>query len=507
MAVSAFVFFLGAFLLAIARSPCWAQPFWPTRYDTSVSFPVSQAEFSSPSDVGSWWWPFDQQPWNVLYHLGGNGPWIQKKDGVISRNIAAPESCEVEQVHMMSRHGERYPTKGAGTKMIKLLDRIKASGVKLKGDLGFVNDWKFFSDDTDSNFEQLTSTGQYAGTLETFTTGVKLRTRYEHLLKSSSGSNVTRVFAAGSQRIIDTASYFSEGFFTRQAQNSTTLIVIPETDDLGADTLTPGVTCFDYVNDTQSGHDQGKRQLFEFTHTYLPAISDRFHRQNPEIHFTEEEIYSMQEMCGFELLVRGSSPWCDVFTHREWRNFEYARDILHYYRGGPGNPFGPTMGWLWLNATANLLHAGPSAGPLYFSFVHDGDIVPMLAAFNIFPDKHHLPLHRVAKHRTWRTSQVTPMGGRIILERLRCSAGDDSSNDFELKAKKRSSDANDEIYVRLNINDGIVPIPSCDSGPGYSCPLDDFLELVRRRGEEVGDFREKCGLGKDAPDRITFLHQ
>ena len=33
----------------------------------------------------------------------------------------------------------------------------------------------------------------------------------------------------------------------------------------------------------------------------------------------------------------------------------------------PGNPYGPALGWLWLNATANLLAEGPSAGPLFFS--------------------------------------------------------------------------------------------------------------------------------------------
>ena len=75
----------------------------------------------------------------------------------------------------------------------------------------------------------------------------------------------------------------------------------------------------------------------------------------------------MQEMCGFETLVRGSSPWCDVFSHEDWRNFEYARDVIHYYRAGSGNPFGAVMGWLWLNATANLLEAGPGAGTLFFS--------------------------------------------------------------------------------------------------------------------------------------------
>jgi hypothetical protein len=46
----------------------------------------------------------------------------------------------------------------------------------------------------------------------------------------------------------------------------------------------------------------------------------------------------MQEMCGFEIMVRGMSKWCDVFTQAEWLGFEYARDVLHYYRAGSVSP-------------------------------------------------------------------------------------------------------------------------------------------------------------------------
>lgn len=115
----------------------------------------------------------------------------------------------------------------------------------------------------------------------------------------------------------------------------------------------------------------------------------------------------------------------------------------------------------------------------------------MLAALGLFEDAEHLPVDRIAKDRKWKTSQITPMGGRIIFERLTCSARD---------AKK-------EIYVRLNVNDGIVALEGCSDGPGSSCPLDGFLEHVKRRGEIGGDFRKICGLAEGAPDRLTFLRQ
>lgn len=76
--------------------------------------------------------------WNILYHLGGNGPWIQKIDGTVGDNIGAPESCRVEQVHMIVRHAERYPTKRVGARTMAIVARLKSPNVTLTGDLAFV---------------------------------------------------------------------------------------------------------------------------------------------------------------------------------------------------------------------------------------------------------------------------------------------------------------------------------------------------------------------------------
>jgi acid phosphatase len=269
-----------------------------------------------------------------------------------------------------------------------------------------------------------------------------------------------------------------------------------------------------YRADTVHGHDFGIAMLTKFRNTYLGPISDRLSDMTSNFHFSNGEVYSMQEMCGFETLARGYSPWCNIFTRDDWVNFEYARDIIHFYRAGPGNPYGPAMGWLWINATLNLLLQGQAAGPFFFSLydlihpssplfalgkadalsVHDGDIIPMLSALEVFPDRTPLPVTHVLQSRSWRTSSVTPMGGRTVIELLSCSEATDSGR-------------NPSKYIRLNINDGAVPLTGCNDGPGGSCALSKFTERVRERGKDIGDFRTVCGLGNEMPDRITFLHQ
>ncbi|KAJ4297570.1 hypothetical protein N0V90_005463 [Kalmusia sp. IMI 367209] len=359
--------------------------------------------------------------------------------------------------------------------------------------MAFFNDWQLFWSD-DALIEQLTSTGPFSGTLGSFTTGVRLRTRYHDLItRAYSQHGKIRYWASDCQRVIETARHFGAGFFGLDTQNNTELEVISEDASMGANTLTPGDTCLDYINDKEEGHDKGYSMLAKFRGTYLGAVRERLLEQNPEIEFTDDELYAMQEICGFETTVRGSSHWCDVFTQDDFLSFEYARDLLHYYRAGPGVKHSALMGWLWLNATTNLMLKGRLAGPLFFSFVHDGDIAPMITALDIITDAEHLPITHVVHSRKWRKSQVSPMGGRTIFELLSCKAKSD------LEAPRR--------YVRININDGITALPECDSGPGKSCPLEEFAARTRKKGREVGDFRERCGLGNNAADRITFLYQ
>src|SRR5690242_13691750 len=131
------------------------------------------------SSWSSWWHPHrtdgsvlsrgqgagtTTKDWNILYHLGGNGPWVEKVIDVVESGIAVPPGCEVEQVHMMARHAERYPTKTAGRNQRAVVDKMRNSNVTFTGPFAFFNTWTlFWTNDTD--LEQLTSTGPFSGRL------------------------------------------------------------------------------------------------------------------------------------------------------------------------------------------------------------------------------------------------------------------------------------------------------------------------------------------------------
>jgi hypothetical protein len=44
-----------------------------------------------------------EDTWNLFYHLGGNGPWIQKHTTYGSVDDSLPENCRVDQVHMVGK--------------------------------------------------------------------------------------------------------------------------------------------------------------------------------------------------------------------------------------------------------------------------------------------------------------------------------------------------------------------------------------------------------------------
>jgi acid phosphatase len=395
--------------------------------------------------------------------------------------------------------------------MMDTVAKMRNVTAQFNGDFSFLNEWEFWVDGTSatlfkphltgldaaSELEQLTLTGPYAGGLDAFTTGVKFRSRFPNLAKSAKDKKV-KIWASASDRVIASARYLQLGLFGLDANLTSAVEVIPEAESRGGDTLTPADTCSSYQEDPVNGHDSGDIHLAEFQAKYLPPVAERIAkdllsmvrtRKKPDLSFTPEEVFSMQEMCGYETSARGRSPWCDVFTRDEWASFEYARDIMHFYRSGPGNKWGTVLGTLWLNATARLLEQAPSAtGPFFMSFSHDSDIIPVLATLKLLDDGAKLPTDRVLRDRKWRTSQVVPMGGRIAFERMQCDGGRGA-------------------FVRLNINDGLVAVPGCVDGPNLSCSLGRFLKYVDDKVAAAGDFKAKCGLGREAPRHITFLHQ
>jgi len=62
--------------------------------------------------------------------------------------------------------------------------------------------------------------------------------------------------------------------------------------------------------------------------------------------------------------------------------------------------------------------------------------------------------------------------------------------------------------IKVQINNAVVPIPECTSGPGSSCPFKQFVTYVdKERAAIAGDFIKICGLEgvSNATAKVDFF--
>jgi len=366
--------------------------------------------------TGTFWSADDV--WDLFEHLGGDGPFVRLRRH--AHPPALPPDCRVANVQGLFRHAERFPTLTAGHRHKAMLQRLRGAA-KLRRPLGFINDYEYFAEEAD--LEGLTTEGPYAGTRNALRTGKSFAQSYAQLVDSTS------ILATDSPRVYDSARYFAAGY------GASKVVVVNESEEACEVTLTPPKRCQRYRTDPIHGHDYGHQQLLRFSSTYLPRIAERLHEASGW-KFLSSEIYGMQELCAFETNARGASSFCGLFTHDEWEDFEYARDLKHTYRSGYGNPYGAVMGAPLLRRVHTRLQSRESS----FSFMHDGDLVPLIVALGLFEDEELLPTSRKVVSRKWRSTRLVPMNARIVFERVEC---------------KQS------VFIRVIINEGLVmEVPS-----------------------------------------------
>ncbi|KAK6198800.1 secretory acid phosphatase [Scheffersomyces amazonensis] len=416
---------------------------------------------------------FSQQVYdgyNLLKHFGGNGPYTDGVGHGIDRN--PPAQCEVDQVILIHRHGERWPDPSVAEGMIAAYKKILNTNLTLTGSLGFLNSWESFLD-TPSLWAEETYSGPYAGLLNGFRRGVDYRARYGHLWNGES----IPIFSSGYERIIETARRFGLGFFGYNYTDSAYLNIIPETADQGANSLTP--VCYTESSTTTYG-------LSNFTQ--FASAASRLNAENKGLNLNASDVYNLMLLAPFELNGRPFSPWTDVFTLDEWVAFGYYNDLGYYYGGGgPGINTSAAIGAVYANATLTLLNQGPSVGKLFFNFCHDTNITPILTALGLFvPDK-PMPVNYIKHDSIYKSTNFVPMGGHLVLERLSCNA---------------TSEHEAGTYVRTVVNEVVIPREDCQDGPGFSCPLANYTQTLN---ETLPDFRTACQVPEDYPQYLSFF--
>ncbi|TCD67470.1 hypothetical protein EIP91_012331 [Steccherinum ochraceum] len=464
---------------------------------------------------------------NPVEHSGPASPYFiaPSQDGI---PYEIPDGCTVDQAAYLVRHGDRYPEPGSFAGWQQLFAKFQNSSYTARGPLAFIPFWVPPIDDLPHEPLFLDSTG--AG--DAFALGVRLRKRYG---LTPGGANIS-VWAANQQRSVDTATYFTRGYLSQgnylnntNLNRGTVITLADSPSDSGfADTVTPSASCPAYAGPSAAGGNNSN--LFRTTYQNATAARLNFYLDGLVLNATDVGV--MQDLCAWSSEISGDLRFCKAFTPDEWRNYEYAADLNYYYGSGPANPLSATSGWPWVKAVTDLFGVGPgktvangtlTPPPLMMMFSHDNNVPPILAALGVWNSSVTLPGQPETIYplpvfnreddpaRKFRSTYIVNFLGNIALERMTCTVNAPTAEQqrlagvvhqanvlggkLNLGASGNMSQPMNQTFVRFRTNEAPVALPNCTSGPGQTCPLDQFTQMVNGPLQAVaGDFVQRCGL-------------
>ncbi|KAI0936637.1 hypothetical protein AcW1_000823 [Taiwanofungus camphoratus] len=271
---------------------------------------------------------------NPLRYWGNLGPWFSVGGafGLPETSPQVPQGCELTQVHLLHRHGARYPTSGSAPSAFAALlhSAADSTGLTATGPLEFLNTWTY-----KLGAEILTPFGRE----QLFDLGIGFRVKYGDLLKGFTGLPVFRT--TSESRMVDSALNFAAGFFgVPQYTTSYYESIIIESSGYN-NTLAPWNAC---PNANNAIGNLGGVASGNWSQVYLKNTVPRLQQYLKGVTLDVSQVYAMQQLCAYETVALGYSDFCNLFTEEEWLGFEYSIDLSFWYGDGPGNPAAAAQG-------------------------------------------------------------------------------------------------------------------------------------------------------------------
>ncbi|EXJ91858.1 hypothetical protein A1O3_00408 [Capronia epimyces CBS 606.96] len=443
-------------------------------------------------------------------------------------DVGLPDGCQVEQVHLLQRHGARFPTSyfddGVNNEHFgaKVFNWTQANSSELfTGPLSFLNSYRYQLGES-----YLIGTGAS----QLFESGVTFWQRYGRTLFNASVGQLAYnasfpngtarpkpVLRTTSQsRIENTQINWALGFFgpsyleepnptLANATHPFSLVVIPE-GGTENNTLASYDSCTN-VDDATIGY-LGDLDLLSYLPLYLSDAHDRLADYVPAgFNLTINDTYALQSICAYETNYLGQSDFCTLFTENEWAGFESTLDQEYYYDYAYGNPTGRAQGIGYLQELlARLTHQYitssnssvnssitnntadfPLGQKLYADFSHDDILISVLTAASVdyFRDPPSLTDYPPDANRHFILSHLTPFAARLVTEVVGCGSGNPRPQPSRTQyySSQYGYDASNAThkFLRMRLNNGILPLSTvrggyCGNRTDGLCPLNSFIK-------------------------------
>ncbi|KXT01347.1 hypothetical protein AC578_6643 [Pseudocercospora eumusae] len=407
-----------------------------------------------------------------------------------------PQNASIVQLNMLSRHGARYPTTGAGATV--LVTKILNYTTGVLGNVNFTGPLSFLNTYTNKlGAEILTPVGKQ----ELFDSGTLHQIMYGHLYPNNGSKIVAR--STTQDRMLKSAEYFLAGFFGLDwTQNATLVLARENSTGIFNNTLAGYQNCNNsntYVN--QGGNNATK----EWASIYLKNATARLNSYGPAFNWSITDTYNAQSLCAYETVALGYSAFCGLFTYEEWEGYEYSVDINFAGNNMFQSPTGRAVGIGYVvEIMARLQHhlitqptaqinvtldnntaTFPLDQTLNFDFSHDTNIAGILTAFGLTQFAPLLPADKLQRNRSVIVSHMEPFGARLDMEIIETpqplSGNRKNGNKYEQGGLTR--------YIHFILNQRTIPLGKsfhqCGDRDDGWCELTAFFEVQSTKLQEA----------------------
>ncbi|KAI5356807.1 putative histidine phosphatase superfamily, clade-2, histidine acid phosphatase active [Septoria linicola] len=433
---------------------------------------------------------------NIFQMHGQLSHYFPNPEGFGVDEYHLPKNASIVQLNMLSRHGSRYPTTGAGATVIgqKLLNYTTGvlGKAKFSGPLEFLNTWTY-----KLGAEILVPVGKQ----ELFDSGTLHQIEYGHLYKNN-GTKIT-ARSTTQDRMLKSAEYFLAGFFGLDwTQNATLVLAIENTTGIWNNTLAGYYNCNNSNAAVSTGGNNASTQWYNI---YLANATHRLNSHSEGFNWTVQDAYNAQSLCAYETVALGYSAFCGLFTYAEWEGYEYSIDLSfagnNMFQSPTGRAVGigyveeilaRLQGHLITKPTAQInvtLDSNPVTFPLNqtlnFDFSHDTNIASILTAFGLTQFAPVLPADRLESNRSLKVSHMEPFGARLDMEIIETPK--------PLSGHRKNGTTYEEggvtRYIHFILNQRTIPLgkslSKCGQRDDGWCELTTFLEVQSKMLEEA----------------------
>ena len=433
-------------------------------------------------------------------------------------DVGLPYGCQVEQVHVLHRHGARFPS-GVDTTNVqnfatKVANVLNAGG-KFTGPLDFLNTWSM-----QMGGELLVPNG---AAME-YKSGVDFWNKYGRILYDAppsqayyNGTGKPKLFFRSTDfaRTIDSLMGWATGFIgPHNTTDYYSILPIPVVGSYN-NTLAGFSTCGPFIAPALGleSLSQDLQSALTRISAYAPASTG----------LTKTDMQIMQLICAYEYTIFSSSDFCKLFTFGEWKDYNNKGNQAFYEACSFGSPRSRAQGLgyteeLIARLTGNYINVSystvnatldsseqtfPLNRSFYTDMAHEFSILGVLTALSIdyfrvytgngFPQSLDQNFH---------LSQMTPLAARLITEKIGCVSANPTATS-EIRTQYRptqygySAAAATNKFIRMRLNSGILPLNTIRGGycsvgrTDGLCPLNNFV-ASQKDAQKLANYQYVC---------------